>query len=406
MAINPQQSGVREAAVFALGVALVGGAWLGVSRDGRAEGTMEREAARWVDRAETARDGVLAWLDSQGRAVREEVKQALAEAKQHYEATLGLWVLAPEDAEPSHGPGSTSLAWSRTDEAWDGDAGVPERVVLLIHGLDEGGDIWDCLAPRLREEGYAVVQVVYKNDQPASASADTLREALDALGDAGVERADLVCHSMGGLIARDVMTSDGRAAEGRPEVHRMIMLGTPNKGSALAPLQMFGEARDQAVRIIASEGADPRMALCALFDGRSEAAEDLLPGSDYLNELNDRPLPDGLAVTLVIGQMASINGGSKSASALAARARLPELARLADDAERWAEAQLAEVGDGVVPVSSARLDGIDDEVLVRENHRTMVRRVPIVSGDAEPPAIEVILDRLAREDAESDDGAE
>src|SRR5690606_5391257 len=66
----------------------------------------------------------------------------------------------------------------------------------------------------------------------------------------------------------------------------------------------------------------------------------------------------------------------------------------------------ARLGDGVVPVESARLPGVEDVVVVEADHRSMVKRVDLVARaralvngapPGEPPAIPVVLDRRARE---------
>ena len=46
--------------------------------------------------------------------------------------------------------------------------------LVLIHGLDEPGDIWDDLAPALTAAGYAVWEYRYPNDQGIDRSADWL----------------------------------------------------------------------------------------------------------------------------------------------------------------------------------------------------------------------------------------
>ena len=56
------------------------------------------------------------------------------------------------------------------------------------------------------------------------------------------------------------------------------------------------------------------------------------------------------------------------------------------------------IGDGVVDADSSRSAWTTDVVPVRALHRSMITRVPCpIRGDAEPPAIEIILDRLARD---------
>ena len=64
------------------------------------------------------------------------------------------------------------------------------RSLVLIHGLDEPGDIWDDLAPALTAAGHAVWEYRYPNDQGIERSADWLAELWPTLpsGGAGLHR--------------------------------------------------------------------------------------------------------------------------------------------------------------------------------------------------------------------------
>lgn len=391
-------AGAGAPAVAVAGAALAG---LGVVV-GPVLGGESTLAERWLRDARSAAEAVDAWVDSQADRVRGDLETAMASARAAYLAQLGMWTpceaAAGDDAEGDGAccVGISCLRWVRVSEAFGpAHGGAPERVVVLVHGLDEPGDIWDDLIPELRGAGYRVVQVVYRNDQSARDSADELRRALDGLGAVGVERADLICHSMGGLIACDVLTADGAAAEGRPTIERFITVGTPWGGSALASLQLVSEARDQALRIIASRVIDTRAVMGSMFDGESEAATDLMPGSEYLEELRGRGLPEDVAMTVLIGRWVSVEGAGQAAEKVLDDTIAQGLARVAADAAAWAERQLGEVGDGVVPVGSATLEGVDDQVVLAANHRSMVRRIAVISPGP-PPGIPVILDRLAR----------
>jgi pimeloyl-ACP methyl ester carboxylesterase len=302
---------------------------------------------------------------------------------------------------------------------------LPGRIVLLVHGLDEPGDIWNTLAPRLVDAGHTPVSFEYPNDQGARDSADELAAAMRALAARDVQRVDIVAHSMGGLIARDVLTREDLYAgaagprEGLPRVGRLIMLGAPNAGSPWARLRILSELREQVMRFANAPKAD--RALAFLDDGLGEAGRDLLPGSDYLEDLNGRPLPQ-VPITLVIGRIAPGAAGRVGAGADdLARAAAEGLQLLlgADERARGAAAAAADelrralelveqtVGDGVVPAGSALLAGVDDVVYVEANHRGMVHTVRIEQAARgalglqrveEPPAIPVVLERLERND--------
>lgn len=304
------------------------------------------------------------------------------------------------------------------DDAWlpiaDVDEPPPSGAVLLVHGLDEPGDIWDDLAPRLAEAGHPVLRFDYPNDQPAAASADLLLAGLRELRARGVEDVAIVAHSMGGLISRDALTRPGAAdapLDGAtaaipadlPAVTRLITIGTPNAGSPLAPLRGIGELREQLARIGDElPWRDPSALLAFRADGLGEAGDDLTPGSPYLEDLNARPLPP-VPMTVIIGTASPVTADQ-------CRAAMRGAGAAGLIGEDWAEridefcAEIIDtVGDGVVTVDSARLDGVDDTVYLAANHRSMVRRIGAfdtarrIAGqpDVEPPGIEVILDRLA-----------
>ncbi len=294
-------------------------------------------------------------------------------------------------------------AWVELQALGDGQLG--ERVVVLVHGLDEPGGIWDQLAPALVDAGHVVVRFEYPNDQAIALSATRLFESLDQLVARGVGTIDFVCHSMGGLVVRDAITREGFGGKGIV-VDRLMTIGTPHGGSPWARLRAVSEVREQVQRWVESDDLDPKRLLGFARDGVGQAGRDLLPGSDFLVELDTRSLPDGVEVTCIVGRI-STQGGIEAGSALAVGSLRDVVG--ADDASAIISAidRLSkELGDGVVPMSSAVLDGVDDVVILEANHRSMIRTVELgeairqVSGlgaSDEPPAIAVVLDRLARE---------
>ncbi len=286
-----------------------------------------------------------------------------------------------------------------------GDQTLADRVVVLVHGLDEPGGIWDQLAPALVRAGHRVIRFEYANDQAIARSATSLLDSFGALTARGVKTVDFVCHSMGGLVVRDAITRQEFGEKGIT-VDRLITIGTPHGGSPWARLRAVSEIREQVQRWIESDDLDPGRLLGFARDGVGQAGRDLLPGSDFLVELDARTLPEGVRVTCIVGRITT-HDGVQAGAALAGGA-LKALVGT-DDALAIMEAidRLGrELGDGVVPMSSAVLDGVDDVVILEANHRSMVRTVELgevirqvggLDAPAEPPAIAVVLDRLARE---------
>ena len=247
------------------------------------------------------------------------------------------------------------------------------RAVLLVHGLDEPGGIWDQLAPALAEAGFRVARFEYPNDQSIARSASMLEIALRQLAAIGVVEVDLVGHSMGGLISYDAVTREQAEQEGFPlRVRRLITIGTPYAGSAWARHRWIAEWRERATRFPDHAGDSQGESLPTEIKGA--AGTDLLPDSDYLRELAARPRPRDLAHTAIIGRVFTSNGSLGPVSALIVPAN-------------------DMLGDGVVSVGSAKAFRLADTVELNASHRGMLRTL-VPGVDSMPPAIPVVLDRL------------
>lgn len=341
------------------------------------------------DRVRSWRERLLAAAEDAERRLSEALDDVLGPSKDASPVTLrGLCMVAPDGAPP--------IPIAQVESA-------PTRVIVLVHGLDEPGSIWDDLIPALNAAGHAVARFDYANDQPAARSADDLAASLRDLRAKGTTRIDIIAHSMGGLITLDLLTRDSIDRNSLPSVSRVVTLGTPFAGSPWARLRAIAEARDHLERWLDSGSND----LASLFDwsvdGQGEAGEDLLPGSAYLEDLTSRPLPEDVRFTAVIARATPIEPGDVSGLTESWLFR-----RIAgEDADVIAAAlrrAALEVGDGVVPESSARAIRFQDTVVIEANHRGMIARIPILDGlrglvraepgDTTPPAIPIILDRL------------
>lgn len=256
------------------------------------------------------------------------------------------------------------------------------REVLLLHGLDDPGQVWMNLAPVLAANGHGVLQLDYPNDQSVAESARFLAQQLEELGTEGVSRVELVAHSMGGLVSRELLTSPGLACEApvcvRPQVSRLIMVGTPNHGSDLARFRALGEVREQVSRLFGGEAGW----LDWIFDGAGEAGLDLLPGSAFLRELNARPQPEGVRMLVIAGEIGKEQWDTLDALLQQHTGELPQALREARQ----------HLGDGLVSVDSARLPSVP-LVRVPGNHLSIIRNVSVESTRM-PPAIPIILQQL------------
>lgn len=286
----------------------------------------------------------------------------------------------PEEMQPESGVfGFFSLG--------DNAPGIGAARAILLHGLDEPGNIWDELAPALEEGGFEVWEFRYPNDQAIDRSAELLAEHWPSLEPGAPVL--LIGHSMGGLVARDFVTRlrhpvgaipgvDG------PGVDGLILVGTPNQGSDWARLRVWLELREQLL-----PGADQEFSLFAgLRDGTGAAKIDLRPGSAFLEELNKRQWPAEVPVQIVGGALLdplpSIAAGFES---IGEDLVSPEVTEAVLD---WWTGVGDGLGDGVVSVASLEFQGAPAPILVPATHRGMLVR--LFASDSEPPAIAPILE--------------
>lgn len=282
-----------------------------------------------------------------------------------------------------------------------GEASTASPVVILVHGLDEPGKIWMNLIPALEDKDYQILLMTYPNDQPVADSARFFYRCLKAWlmdGDPIIysdQVVSLVAHSMGGLVSRQMLTDpeiayakQARAAS-VPRIGQLIMVGTPNHGSELARFRFFTEVRDQFQQMF-SEDAHW---LKGLLDGAGEAGIDLLPGSPFLTVLNSRPHPQGLEMQVIAGVITPWEREEVPGFISDLKAVLPDAHTGTVKALETALVSAGNsLGDGLVPVNSARIPG-KGLYLVNGTHLTMIRNLVKDSSNV-PPAVPLILDLL------------
>jgi pimeloyl-ACP methyl ester carboxylesterase len=142
--------------------------------------------------------------------------------------------------------------------------------VLLIHGYLATRGSLHLLERQLTERGLVVMSYalgpVHLGDIRDSAGL-IARKVESIVAQTEIARVDIVGHSMGGLVGLDYLKRLG----GRHRVRRLIMMGTPAQGTWSALLGL----------VTAPLGL---------------ASLQLLPGSPFLRELAERPLPKGAEV--------------------------------------------------------------------------------------------------------------
>jgi triacylglycerol lipase len=129
--------------------------------------------------------------------------------------------------------------------------------LLLIHGYCCNRGFWWWLKPRLEAHGYSIATLTLEPlHGDIDGYAEQVARGVDRLCSAtGASQVILVGHSMGGLVARAYLRRYGEF-----RVSRLVTLGTPHQGSALAHLGMGRNARQ------------------------------MTPGSAWLKELEQTPL--------------------------------------------------------------------------------------------------------------------
>ncbi|NEV62672.1 esterase/lipase family protein [Thiorhodococcus minor] len=286
-------------------------------------------------------------------------------------------------------------AMSPTSDGWYGlkhpSSGQPPTQwrILLIHGLDEPGTIWDALIPALGAKHADVWELRYPNDQGIDRSTAYLAELWGQLPDDSP--IILIGHSMGGLVIRDFVTGWRHPVAAAPrvagaKVGGVILVGTPNHGSEWARLRIWLELREHLAR-----SEDRRFSLlAALRDGTGAAKIDLRPESDFLRRLNARAWPEDIPIRLIGGML--VEPTQDMTASLAAISQYTGSDALEETVSDWWGTLGDDLGDGVVRVASLELPDAPPPTLVRASHRGMLTR--LLSSDPEPPAVPVILDIL------------
>jgi len=140
-----------------------------------------------------------------------------------------------------------------------------ETPILLLHGLFNNQASWFWLKRHLRKQGFNNIATInlssWHNEEVLT---ELLAKKIDELRHRlGVAKVHLVCHSMGGMIARNYLQLRGGAGK----IERCVFLGVPHLGSKLAPFAL------------------------------SPLGRTLIPGVEFLQRLATAPLPDEVKVT-------------------------------------------------------------------------------------------------------------
>lgn len=267
-------------------------------------------------------------------------------------------------------------------------------LVILVHGLDCNRWVWQSIWPLLEDEGYQVATFSYPASQAIGDSAKMLAENVAAIREMyPTLKLDVVAHSMGSLVARSYIES--------PEYHggigHFIMLSPPNHGSHWAGAEFVSKG----IEHFALWRHNPEWHWTWMItDGLGEASRDLQPKSIFLKRLNEAPRREGVKYTIVAGNQNPAWNFAASVVGTPARwvpGRIANWWGFRQTRHGLEEASASLRGhrsdnDGPVSLKSARLNGVDDFVVLHVEH------VALLNADGgQPPAVwKILRDRLAR----------
>ncbi len=252
------------------------------------------------------------------------------------------------------------------------------KTIVLVHGLDDPGKVWMNLQPALLKQGYDIWRFEYPDDQPIHESAGLLYQALVKWQVQLGPNIEIIAHSMGGLVSREMLThpefSCTECQQQRPTVDRLIMIGTPNAGSELARFRYFSEIRDQIF------SGDFHW-LGGFVDGNGEAGEELIPGSLFLTQLNSRRHPAETEYVIIAGLLTTNELAQLTL-------QLEPVKKLNETIQQISQQVIQKLGDGLVSLDSAALAGVP-LYKVTGTHLTIIRNV-FKDSQRVPPAIPLI----------------
>ena len=296
----------------------------------------------------------------------------------------------------------------------------PGRMPLvLVHGTASSPGTWAELINEVENDPvlwdrYQIWLFVYDTGSPILYSAGLLREALldtvaalDPEGqDPALRRMVVIGHSQGGLLTKLAVVSDGDSFwqnvtrrpveeldlppeterllkrstrfEPVPSVERVVYIATPHRGTYLLSklriggilswmIKLPGSLVSYAVGLATRDPESDAVNRMRRLRGLPTSIDNMTPDHPTLIALENRPLPPGVTAHSII----------------AVRGSGPPEGR----------------NDGVVEYSSAHVDGVESELVVRSGHSTQnepntieeVRRILILHAGEAPPASSRVL---------------
>jgi pimeloyl-ACP methyl ester carboxylesterase len=304
--------------------------------------------------------------------------------------------LAERAAEAAHKRQSYGMHASKSYRPND-----PRRpTVCLVHGLNSSSGGFVHMIPWLEEAGYGIVVYDYPFNRSIAESCQRFARDWTAFRAEVKDSSSwsIVAHSMGALLARSLVEKKAGPAR---DVCSLILIAPVNQGSQLAKVQTVMQFMNGLQAI---NGKNTTRAMMNLSDGLGQAAQDMLPESPFLKEMNRRPRRQGLPYHIVAGDrgfltrdgraqiegridLVTRNSGIFGRLTQAATADLPDLLdELADG-----------TGDGCVTLERTRLDGVADHMTIHANHAELIR-APLLFSEPGPVACMPDVLRWLKED--------
>jgi pimeloyl-ACP methyl ester carboxylesterase len=142
----------------------------------------------------------------------------------------------------------TDAVAERTDTKLQAKVKAADHIVLMVHGIiGDTKEMAECMREVYGANGSSLV-MTFDYENLNTSIEDTARALLDKLDEAGIvttgdKKITIIAHSMGGLVTRYMIEH----LNGSAFVKRLILLGTPSGGSAIAKLTAY---RDVAVILL------------------------------------------------------------------------------------------------------------------------------------------------------------
>jgi len=161
-----------------------------------------------------------------------------------------------------------------------------------VHGICDDTSIWDTFEQTLIDSGFVVERLVYGTPDFSLRPSDYVPDLRTWLNSMGAGHVTVVAHSMGGLISRKYIEEQS-VADQPNKISKLVTLGTPHHGSDFGRwmLRFYFGVLQGVVGAMPNQTAMvfellKRYTKCQADPRSIPAAFDMLPASEFLNELN------------------------------------------------------------------------------------------------------------------------